>query len=109
MAELAPPRRGEVESGMHMNYVYILQSLRNGKFYIGSTNNIERRIKEHQNGTGGLYTKLNGPWRLVCVKEFCSIDEARIEEKKIKSYKSGNAFKKIINGEVAEWSKAAHC
>lgn len=92
-----------------MNYVYILQSLKNSKFYVGSTNNIERRIREHQNGTGGLYTKLNGPWKLICVKKFCSIGDARIEEKKIKSYKGGNAFKKIINGEVAEWSKAAHC
>ncbi|MEF3691892.1 MAG: GIY-YIG nuclease family protein [Candidatus Moraniibacteriota bacterium] len=92
-----------------MSFVYILQSLKSEKFYIGSTNNLERRIREHQNGTGGLYTKLNGPWKLVCLKKFCSIKEARIEEKKIKSYKSGIAFKKIINGEVAEWSKAAHC
>ncbi len=89
--------------------VYILQSIKNQKFYIGSTNNLERRIKEHQRGIGCLYTKLNGPWKLICFKKCLSIKEARIEEKKIKSYKGGNAFKKIIYGEVAEWSKAAHC
>jgi len=37
---------------------------------------------------------------VVCYKKFGNIKEARKEEKTIKSYKSGNAFKKIINGEV---------
>jgi len=92
-----------------MAYVYILQSNKNGKYYIGSTNNLQRRIWEHNNGLGGKFTKVNGPWELVCYKKIGSIDLARIEEKKIKSYKGGNAFKKIIYGRVAEWPKAARC
>ncbi|KKP79973.1 MAG: excinuclease ABC subunit C [Candidatus Moranbacteria bacterium GW2011_GWF2_35_39] len=92
-----------------MNCVYILRSTKNQKFYIGSTNNLKRRIKEHSKGTGCLYTRLNGPWILICFKKCFSIKEARIEEKKIKSYKGGNAFKNIIFGKVAEWSKAAPC
>ncbi|MBI2096105.1 MAG: GIY-YIG nuclease family protein, partial [Candidatus Taylorbacteria bacterium] len=30
-----------------MFYVYVLRSLKNGRFYIGCTNNLERRIFEH--------------------------------------------------------------
>ena len=90
-------------------FVYILQSNKNKKYYIGSTNNLERRVIEHNNGSGGIYTKLNGPWRLVNFRKFSNISLARNEEKKLKSYKGGNAFKKIINGEMAEWPKAARC
>ena len=90
-------------------FTYILQSLKNRKYYIGSTNNLARRIAEHNNGRGGLYTKINGPWELVRYRKFKEIDLARKEEKKLKSYKGGNAFKKIITGEMAEWSKAARC
>ena len=90
-------------------FVYILQSLKNSKYYIGSTNDLDRRIMEHSNGSGGKFTKMNGSWKLISYKRFGDVSLARIEEKKIKSYKGGNAFKKIINGEMAEWSKAARC
>jgi predicted GIY-YIG superfamily endonuclease len=66
-------------------------------------------VKEHNQGLGGKYTKINGPWNLICYKIITSTTEARIEEKLIKSYKSGNGFKKIINGEVPEWLKGAPC
>ena len=90
-------------------FVYILQSIKNKKYYIGSTNNLRKTILEHNNGSGGLYTKLNGPWELVSFRKFSGISLARKEEKNLKSYKGGNAFKKIINGEMAEWPKAARC
>jgi putative endonuclease len=46
-------------------YVYILQNLKNDKLYIGQTNNIDRRVKDHNTGQGGKYTRQNGPWVLV--------------------------------------------
>ncbi|MCP4651347.1 MAG: GIY-YIG nuclease family protein [PVC group bacterium] len=82
-------------------YVYILQSQKNQKYYIGSTDRcVTRRLEEHNSGLGGTFTKINGPWKIVCFKCYSSIEEARQQEKKVKSYKGGNAFKKIINGEV---------
>lgn len=42
-------------------------------------------------------------------REFESSKDAYDYEKLVKSYKGGNGFKKILNGEVAEWSKALHC
>jgi len=35
---------------MKFYYVYILLSEKDGKFYIGSTNDLRRRVKEHQSG-----------------------------------------------------------
>ena len=35
---------------MDRGFVYILRSVKNNRFYIGSTKNIERRLKEHELG-----------------------------------------------------------
>jgi len=48
-----------------MYYVYILQSLKTGKLYIGHTDNLSRRLEEHNTSRGGTYTRQNGPWILV--------------------------------------------
>jgi len=47
-----------------MWYVYILLC-RGNSYYIGITNNLERRFKDHQEGKGGAYTKSHKPVRLV--------------------------------------------
>lgn len=70
---------------------------------------MSERLVSHNSGTGGAFTKLNGPWKLVCYCETDTEQEARMLEKKVKSYKGGTAFKKILHGDVAEWSKAAPC
>lgn len=92
-----------------MYFVYIIKSEKTNKYYTGCTDNIIRRLQQHNDGNGCLTTKSGRPWKIICYKEFLNKEDAYLHEKLIKSYKSGNAFKKIINGEVAEWSKAAHC
>ena len=96
---------------MHeMFYVYILKSLKSGKFYIGSTNNLQKRLSEHNTDKRvKLYTYRYRPWKLFMYREFEDEQMARQYEKVVKSYKGGSKFKKIVNGEVAEWSKAAGC
>ena len=95
-----------------MAYVYILQDRIGGNYYTGSCLELSTRIARHTNHTGGQTTKY-GSWELVCYKVCHTITEARALEKKVKSYKGGNAFKKIISevqsGKVAEWLKAPHC
>ncbi len=110
MAELAPPWRGEVESGKNkmVFFIYILRSQKTRKYYIGCTNNLKKRVKQHNQGQN-ISTMRDQPWQLIRYKTSNSQEEAYKCEKLIKSYKGGNAFKKIISGEVAEWSKAAHC
>lgn len=82
-----------------MNYTYILWSNIIQKYYIGSTNNIARRIKEHNSGKSG-YTKKGIPWKLIKTEEYQTKKEAYKRETEIKSYKGGLLFKKLI-GEVA--------
>ena len=48
-----------------MYYVYILKSVKTNKLYIGHTDDLVRRLEEHNTGRGGKYTRQNGPWKLV--------------------------------------------
>jgi putative endonuclease len=47
-----------------MFYVYILKSLKNHRHYIGYTNNLERRMVEHNAGQS-KYTSLTRPFELI--------------------------------------------
>ena len=76
--------------------VYILQSGKDGTYYTGSTNDINRRLYEHNHKAGGQHSKFRAPWKLIWYKECVNVDEARKEEKRIKSFKGGNGFKKLI-------------
>jgi putative endonuclease len=93
VAELAPPRRGEVDCTM---FVYIIKSPRANKHYVGSTTNLRKRLMDHNSGNGGKFTSLHRPWELVCYKSCANEQEARLVEKKIKAYKGGRAFRQIV-------------
>lgn len=47
-----------------MFYTYILQSIKTRKLYVGSTEDLRRRFKEHNNGKT-ISTKAFVPWRLI--------------------------------------------
>jgi len=68
---------------MHSFHTYILFSNSKNKFYIGSTNDIQRRLNEH-NSRQNLSIKFGIPWDLVYSKEFNSKSEAIRLEIKIK-------------------------
>ena len=91
-----------------MQYVYILKSSKDQRYYIGCTKDLIRRFTEHNKGQNES-TKNGCPWELVCYRLFNSQAQAYIEEKRIKSFKGGNAFKKIIKGDVSEWSNVPLC
>jgi putative endonuclease len=76
-------------------FVYILQSERNGTFYIGSTNDVERRVFEHQIGHVKS-TKNLRPLILKFFKEYDTLIEARKIEYKLKSLKSKKIIECII-------------
>lgn len=91
-----------------MPFVYIIQDKISKKYYTGSCVDLNIRIKRHQNHSGGRTTQ-KGEWNLICYREVSTIDEARTLEKKVKSYKGGNAFKKILEGAVGEWLNLPLC
>jgi len=78
-----------------MHYVYILKSKKNGKFYKGLTDDLKRRIKEHNSGNS-TFTRNNGPWELVYYEAFKSEKDARIEEKFLKSGKGNERIKYLL-------------
>ena len=83
-----------------MYYVYILQSKKNGRYYIGSTNNIERRLSEHKRGKTKSLRHLQ-PLRLVFQKGYCDETSARTMEQRLKKMKSRVIIEKIIkDGEI---------
>lgn len=75
--------------------VYILQSQKNSRFYVGSTENIERRFKEHCNGLV-CSTKNIRPLGLVFFQNYDCIKTARQIEYKLKKLKSRKIIEKII-------------
>ncbi len=50
-------------------YVYIVED-KNGTYYTGYTNDLEERIKLHNNGYGAKFLRGKGPIKLVFVKEY---------------------------------------
>ncbi len=77
------------------NVVYILKSLKNGRFYIGSTNDLIRRLAEHTNGQG-KYTKNVLPLELLFSQEFSTLTEARKMERRLKNFKNREILERII-------------
>ncbi|MDO8569621.1 MAG: GIY-YIG nuclease family protein [bacterium] len=75
--------------------VYILKSTTTDKYYIGYTSNLEKRVKYH-NTRRNKSTKHGAPWSLVYFESFDNRIDAWKREYQIKSYKSGEAFKKLI-------------
>ena len=67
-------------------------------YYTGSTNNIEVRIKQHQDGKGTNHTKKRLPVTLVYTEEFQRIDEAFYREKQVQGW-SRKKKEALINGQ----------
>jgi len=78
-----------------MYKMYILQSLVNLRYYIGSTENFDERLKRH-NGGRVKSTKSGKPWKLVYSEKFPTKSEAYKREMEVKSYKGGIKFKKLL-------------
>ena len=69
--------------------VYILHSERLNKFYIGTTDDVQRRLEEHNSSAyKDSFTTKGRPWILFLAIEGLSSEQAYKIEKKIKSQKS---------------------
>jgi putative endonuclease len=79
-----------------MSYLYILQSLKNNTYYIGSTRNIENRLKRHFQGKS-KYTKNLLPLKLVFKQKFISYNQAYKAELWLKKQKDRKIIVKILS------------
>jgi putative endonuclease len=71
-----------------MYYVYLLKSEKTGGYYIGCTNNLRKRVAEHNSGKS-LYTRNKAPWELRYYEAYFSKNDAFQREKQLKKNKSG--------------------
>ena len=67
-----------------MWYTYLLKSKKNGDWYTGVTNNLRKRLWQHNNGKSS-YTKSRGPYTLLYYEACYNEDDARAREKYLKS------------------------
>jgi putative endonuclease len=73
--------------------VYVLRNL-HGRHYIGLTENVVRRLYQHNAGES-QWTAKHGPWELVWQSPAMDLSEARKLENLLKRQKGGDAFYRL--------------
>ncbi|MBI3589680.1 MAG: GIY-YIG nuclease family protein [Candidatus Liptonbacteria bacterium] len=76
-----------------MYCVYVLKSTKDGRLYIGVTNDLKRRLSEHNAGDTKS-TKHRGPFVLVYCEIYRSKLDALTRERKLKQFK--NSYKELV-------------
>ena len=77
-------------------FVYVLKSLTAPKSYVGMTDDLNRRLEEHNSGKHS-YTKRYVPWEIIYKEEFSNYSDARKREKYLKSASGRRFLKKLFN------------
>ena len=67
-----------------VDWVLYLLECKNGTFYAGITNHLERRYAAHVSGKGARYTRANPPVRILASKVYADRSAASIAEAKLK-------------------------
>jgi putative endonuclease len=87
---------------MRVGYVYILASKPYGTLYIGVTNDIDRRVFQHREGTASRFTKRYGVTRLVWFEVWPTVPEAIQRETSLKRWKRDWKID-LVNKTNPEW------
>jgi putative endonuclease len=81
---------------LERHFVYILQSQKDGSYYVGASKNVETRLDQHNRGAGRS-TRARRPWRLIYTEEHNTRSEAVRREGEIKKQKSRFYIESIIS------------
>ncbi len=76
-------------------YVYVLESILNKEHYIGFTQNLVRRVKEHNLGLNQS-TKAYKPWRLIYYEACLNQKDAKRRESYLKTNQGGRLLKRRV-------------
>ena len=98
-ASNAPSKRvcERVEGLFMLSWIYILHCS-DGRFYVGHTNDLKKRVACHNAGRCALFTSLRRPVRLVHVEKFETEGEAISRELQIKRWTHAKKLA-LINGD----------
>jgi len=83
-----------------MPSVYILECA-DGSYYVGSTNSLEHRLFQHQQGTGPTHTRRRRPVQLVWAAEYTSVRDAYFVEHQLKGWSRAKK-RALIEGRVSD-------
>lgn len=78
-----------------MHYVYILQSIKDGNFYTGCTNDLKRRLKEHNEGRS-FSTAPRRPFKLIYYEAHCNRVDAEERERFFKTGWGRGYIKRVL-------------
>ncbi len=87
----------------HIYFFYILKCS-DGSFYVGSTTNLENRVKTHNQGEGATHTAKRRPVQLVYHEQFKSFDDAVKRERQVKKWSRAKK-EALIRGEMETLQK----
>ena len=79
-----------------MYTVYILYSASSKRTYVGYTNNLQRRLVEHNHTEQSGFTLRYRPWTLLHTEEFATKQEAMLKEKFLKTGTGRKLIKEVI-------------
>ena len=89
----------------HMYYVYLIYSRKSGKFYIGYTSDLRKRIAKHNTGMS-MATKPYVPYDLIYYEAYRSENDAIERERHLKCY--GQSLRRLKE-RIKESVKNASC
>jgi putative endonuclease len=73
-------------------FLYILWSLSSSSFYIGISDDVENRLRQHNFGVLKSWTSRHRPWELVHREAYPDYRSARLRENELKAQKGGSGF-----------------
>jgi putative endonuclease len=76
-------------------FVYIIQSQKDGSYYVGSAQDLEERLSRHSQGRS-KYTKSKRPWELVYSEEYLDRSSSIKREREIKKRKSKEFIETLV-------------
>jgi predicted GIY-YIG superfamily endonuclease len=90
-----------------MHFVYILEC-RDGSYYVGSTENVSRRLLVHSSGKGPTFTARRLPIQLIYQESFATLEEAIRREKQLKGWSRAKK-EALITGDLKSLAELAAC
>ena len=87
-------------------YIYFMTNVSNSVLYVGVTNSLKRRVSEHAEGGGSVFTHKYNCTKLVYFETFPDVEQAIVREKQIKHFK--RVWKdELVNSVNPEWRNLA--
>lgn len=83
--------------------VYAIYNKKNNKIYIGQTDNLDERLKSHNNKifTNSYTSRFDGDWVLVFSEEQETRQDSLKREKQLKSYKGRESIWSIVKNKYS--------